>query len=330
MPLLYWLWIFASCFLAVSLFGFALLVIDRLQQNRRNTAMSAARTAILGLLAQGHLSNERLKRQVAIAERHGSLGSVILEALSLVAGAPRRVFLNRLESAGAAHRLRRHARRGRRHSRLVAIQALAAFTDDRSTSCLVRLWRDFDDAVRLGALGASLGGPSAPGFETVVAAASATPPHLRGRAQRLIRAAALIHHRESAHALMRRELPTWLRLQLAESLHCSHDPAVIPALLAAAHDPEAELRAAAIGALAASAAPEGMSAILDAINDTIWLVRVRAVSAAGKLRLEAARAFLMLRLEDANWWVRLRAREALGLLDESGQARVPIARGLRP
>lgn len=317
MSLVWWLWLLAACMLSVSAGGFVLLLIDRSVRNKRSKAIAASRALILGLLADGCLTDLDLRRQVRATDRQGVLASVVLEALSLIIGTPRRAFVDRLAGAGAATRLRRRANIGSRNARLQAIAALGAFSDAGAAACLMRLWRDPDPWVRLAALTASLRTSLAPGFDTAVSRAAAVGPQLRGRAQRLVRAVAAANIVPARHAVLRRELPCWLRLALLEALRLNPDPAVLPQLLSAAMDPDAEIRASAVRTLGEIGAPEGFGAIIDAIHDVAWPVRVSAVSAAGALRLEAARAHLAQRQEDGNWWVRLRAGEAMRLLDEA-------------
>jgi HEAT repeats len=317
MSLVWWLWLFAACVLAVSICGFILLLIDRIVRNRRSASVAISRAAILSLLANGRLTNLDLRKQVRAADRSGGLASLVLEALSLVLGRPRRAFIDRLASAGAATRLRKRAESGPRHMRLQAIAALGAFADSESPTCLKGLWCDPDSWVRLEALTASVTTRLAPGFDTAISRASAVGPELRGRARRLVRAVATANFESARGAVLRRDLPVWLRLELLEAFRRTPDAAMLPPLLTVAMDSDAELRASAVRRLGEIGSPDGHSAIIDAIDDPEWLVRVGAVSAAGALKLETARAHLGQRLGDTNWWVRLRASEAIRLLDET-------------
>lgn len=316
MSLVWWLWLSAACVVAVSAGGFVLLLVDRMIRKKWAKAIAVSRDSILRLLADGQLTDSELRRQVRATDRQGVLASVVLEALSLILGTPRRVFIDRLASAGATTRLRRRARTGARNARLQAITALGAVSDGGAAACLKRLWRDPDPWVRLAALTASLETALPPGFDTAISRAAAVGPQLRGRAQRLVRAVASANIASARDALPRRNLPSWLRLQLLETLRLAPDASLLPQLLTAAMDPDTELRAVAVGALGEIGTPAACAAIIDAIDDVAWLVRVQAVSAAGALKLETARVHLAHRLEDENWWVRLRAGEAMHLLDE--------------
>ena len=92
-----------------------------------------------------------------------------------------------------------------------------------------------------------------------------------------------------------------------------------PLTAIAAHDPNAAVRRAAIGALGigAAATEETVVALLSALRDTAWQVREEAAATLGKLRAQSARNPLIAALDDDYWQVRLQAVRALGKLGEA-------------
>ncbi len=87
----------------------------------------------------------------------------------------------------------------------------------------------------------------------------------------------------------------------------------------AAHDPNAAVRRAAIGALGIGAASteDTVAALLGALRDVAWQVREEAAATLGKLRAAAARDALLDALNDDYWQVRLQAVRALGKLRDA-------------
>jgi HEAT repeat protein len=102
--------------------------------------------------------------------------------------------------------------------------------------------------------------------------------------------------------------------------------AIAPLARIATHDPIADLRRVAVGALgfAPPADPATSEALLHALHDSAWQVREEAATTLGKLRAASARDALIAALDDAYWQVRLRATRALGQLGDRTAA-APLA-----
>lgn len=105
-----------------------------------------------------------------------------------------------------------------------------------------------------------------------------------------------------------------------------------PSVLPFVDHPEAEVRAAALRALAGMGAlPAGADAAVAArVEDEKPFVRVHAVRAAALLPGPAAQRALWARLGDASWWVRLAAAQALGGLGAEGRVALEKAAAEHP
>jgi HEAT repeat protein len=92
-----------------------------------------------------------------------------------------------------------------------------------------------------------------------------------------------------------------------------------PLTAVAAHDPNAAVRRAAIGALGigAAATEDTIVALLSALRDAAWQVREEAAATLGKLHVQSARDALIAALDDDYWQVRLQAVRALGKLRDT-------------
>lgn len=89
------------------------------------------------------------------------------------------------------------------------------------------------------------------------------------------------------------------------------DSTVLYYLLAAARDPEAEVRAKVARALARISGPQCMEALQRLARDPVWFVRVRALDALGKLEASAGVQTVLEGLKDESREVRYRAAFAL-------------------
>src|SRR5690606_37219202 len=101
----------------------------------------------------------------------------------------------------------------------------------------------------------------------------------------------------------------------------------VPALRAAAADPDPRIRRAAIGALG-SMRTDTQEAIAHGLTDEEWSVRESAAEALGRGQADAATiAALTDALDDPYWQVRLKAIRSLGQLGIT-EAALTIARSL--
>jgi hypothetical protein len=301
----------ASGLALLSLSGMGALILARLAQAHRRALVASHRREILALLTSPPDRDTQLRAHVTRVAQHLALAPLIIEVLAIVRGETRAVFVARLARAGAAQHLRSSLQRGHIAGRVRAAEALAAFDARDGAAALQRAWSDNDHRVRLAALAASLEiGAPAP-FNDVLRMAMTVPLALRGRALTLLERAATASAGEAAVAALRGELPPTVRIALAEGLGQTRRSSCADALVTMARDPNADVRAAAIGALAATGAPQGHAVVQHALHDPSWPVRARAAASAGALRLRSALGTIQHLRHDENWWVRLRAGEAL-------------------
>jgi HEAT repeat protein len=97
------------------------------------------------------------------------------------------------------------------------------------------------------------------------------------------------------------------------------------ALVAVTQDEDANVRAAAVEALATRSGAEVTEAVLDRLDDPEWFVRVHAARAAGHVAGADAAPALARLLVHERWWVRTAAKDALeGIGAEAVPALVPV------
>jgi HEAT repeat protein len=97
------------------------------------------------------------------------------------------------------------------------------------------------------------------------------------------------------------------------------------ALVALTRDEDANVRAAAVEALATRSGGEVREAVLALLDDPAWFVRVHAARAAGHVAGAAAAPDIARLLADERWWVRTAAKDALeGIGPDAVPALVPV------
>lgn len=117
-----------------------------------------------------------------------------------------------------------------------------------------------------------------------------------------------------------------VRLAAVGVLGWLKDATALPVLThLATHDPDAEVRRAAVGALGLGQGHDAQvqPALLGALQDPIWRVREEAANTLGKLKLPEAVTPLVQALQDGYWQVRQLAARALGRLRDA-QAVAPL------
>jgi HEAT repeat protein len=97
------------------------------------------------------------------------------------------------------------------------------------------------------------------------------------------------------------------------------------ALVALTRDDDANVRAAAVEALATRSGQETRTAVLALLDDPVWFVRVHAARAAGQVAGASAAPAIARLLADERWWVRTAAKDALEAMGpEAVPALVPM------
>lgn len=105
------------------------------------------------------------------------------------------------------------------------------------------------------------------------------------------------------------------RIQAAELLGESQQPAACEALLKLAHDDESEVRQTALSSLSAFADESVTDALIASLSDTDYVVRATAAEILGGRQADRAVEPLMNSLKDEVYMVRATAAEALGRME---------------
>lgn len=111
-----------------------------------------------------------------------------------------------------------------------------------------------------------------------------------------------------------------LRRLLVEALGWTEDLTMASWLARFGHDPDSEVRCAAVRAARHLGHPDAGRWIAHLLDDEVEAVRVQASQAAGQLGVKAAIPALERLATEPAWWVRIRAREALEKLRPNGRA----------
>lgn len=200
--------------------------------------------------------------------------------------------------------------------RLEAARVLASWEQSDIVEALCGALLDADDQVRAAAA-QSLTELKEPASGTVLRRWVERPePFVRTAVLRALRELRFADAFDPALNALTDATPS-VRLEAVAVLGWLKDTRALSALATlATHDPETDVRRAAVSGLgfAPGTHGEARAALLDALRDAAWQVREEAATTLGKLRSAAACEPLIAALDDEYWQVRLRAVRALGQL----------------
>lgn len=314
------IWVAALVLIGAALTWMSGLILARLVKEGHAAKRAAERKLIIqalsGLLrgqaeAAGALSPFVARPQV--------LAEAILDFQGLIRGADQERAMDALRNLGLIEALEGRVLHGSRDERLTSVEALAALGGDEVKAALRRAIRSKDANVRMAAIKglADAGAPPTPSrLLDYVGTGELAPSRIFAEVMRQAVAGAPA---EGLLALRRQDLTPLMRAVLLDALGRSGAYEAVPALAAAATDPDPDVRTAAVRGLGRLQHPAAADTLASALADQIWTVRAagaEAVGAAGLVRLAPAVAAL---LDDPEWWVRFRAGDALSRLGKLGR-----------
>jgi len=322
------IWVVALVLIAGALTWMSALIVARLFKEAGAADRASERRIIIqalsGLLRGQTEAADDLGRFV---RRPEVLAEAILDFQGMIRGADQDRAMAALKRLGLVAALEKRATRGSRDERLTSVEALAALGGEEAKAALRRAIGSKDPNVRMAAVKglAAVGAPpSASRLLDYAGSGELTPSRVYAE---LMRQAVAARPADGLLALERQGLTSLMRALLLDALGRSGAYEAVPALSAAASDPDLDVRTAAVRGLGRLQHPAAAAPLTAALTDVAWTVRsaaAEAVGAAGLAKLAAPVAAL---LDDPEWWVRFRAGDALGKLGKTGRALLEAAAG---
>ena len=316
-------WITALVLVAAALLWMAVLIALRLRSARRNEAQATERRSIMDALL-------RLLRGEAVAttrlapfvSRPRLMGEILVEIRGLVRGDDHDRLRETLRGLDLPEALARVAARGSKAARIASLEALSAIGGAAAEASLRAALVQGDPEVRLTALKGLVdaGNPIDLGHVLADLAGGAF-----GRSRvvvEVVREAIARTPEPALAALARADLDGFTRALLIDGLGAAGEYRAIADLIAAAEDPDPEVRAAVARAAGRLMHPAMQPALGVLLKDPAWHVRASAAEGIGMANLAILAEPVADLLGDREWWVRFRAGEALRRLGASGAAQL--------
>lgn len=323
MSLLGLVWLMAVALMCFALTTMTALIAARLVHHRRKARRAARRAIVLpelvhhiGGLTEGTLDLGGLEGDAVL------MAEVVRDLAGLVRGAERTRLMEALEALGVDEGLRRLLRRGPPVHRVLAAEALVFFPSEATYEALLAASRKDAHRVRLSALRTVIELGQAPPIgemlDSVIGGSELASLLFSDLLQRAVPG----QIDAAIAALNRTDLPRPVRVMLMQALGGSGDVRVLPPLLDAASDPDAEVRAGALAALGVLGDPGAGEVVGAALSDEDWRVRVKAIECVRKVGLGEFFTQVMACADDEVWWVRYRAGQTLLSLADGDVAKL--------
>lgn len=329
MSVLWLIWLVALALIAGAFLWMLTLVGLRLRRERTAARRSRDRSAIIdALVAVLQRSPEADDRLAPYIGRARLLAESLLAFQALIRGSDNDLVLAELRRLGVTHAMSARLKRGSKAGRLSCLEALGALGGEEAQDAMRGALQHRDPDVQIAAMkGLVESGAEVSISQVMDLVQSGRLPPSRLLAE-LVRQMAGAAPGEAVAALASGKLNPFGRAMLLDALGSCGDYAVLPILIEAAGDADAEARTAALRGLGRLQHPAGETAIGAGLSDPAWPVRAAAAEAAGHARLVRLIEPLAGLLNDPEWWVRFRASEALAIFGKPGVERLrQIAQG---
>lgn len=323
MPL-QWIWLSVVFLAVVSMATLASLIVRRAIDERREKRSRSSRRIIQEILfrymvADSARRDQDLSNLMNFRRRDKDvIRKLAIDLFHLIKGSERNRLETLLRQIGLREDCLYDLRRASPRLRRLAAAALQVFDDEECRAALIKALDDKDIETRIAAADSLLFIGHLPDINFLMDKLS---PAVRQQS-RDVRTLFRDISRKQPQKLLTRVASGGLsrkeKLLLAEAMANSGDYRVLDILIDWAEDPDVELRAAAIRALAVLQHPRAAPQILRGLKDMSWQVRAVAARAAWRIGLPESVGLLNFLLDDRNWWVRFRAAEALFKLGQDG------------
>ena len=310
---------------AVALLGGITTILSQVIRQHLEKKRSLRREAILELILQGL---ERPNWDLSLIEnisRNRRLSADLFSEISeLIRGENQDRVLALCRAAAIDRWLLRQLKSWKSDNRRLAADTLRLVPGEESISALLGALDDRTEDVRLTAASSLAALNAMPPLDRLMEKLiKSTSAHSR-LLQRLIDSAALSRPAEVMELAKGKARIEFLRPLALSALGKAGHLELSSEIATFVVDDNPEVRAAALGSVAALGDFNAKEHIKRALSDRVQFVRIRAIAAALALELRELAPELRLLLDDTNWWVRFRASEALAVMGEP----VPGDRGL--
>lgn len=319
MTFLAWLWSLSLVLVALSLALMGGLIVRRAWLNQRASQLESHRRSItrtiLGYLDET-CSLDDVKRDASASSF--PLSDLVRDLLLLVRGDDRARLIALLVDLEVPRQYIDRLRRGSRHERAGAAEALRLFDDPDVVGALTAALDDSNAQVRLAAAGSLAELGACPPVATLVVKLRVGTTERSWALRRIFRGLVGSRLDEVARLLSDGSSPFVKALAL-DALGRSADYRVVHMIAPLVSDANAELRTAALRALATLGHPAAQPLVERAFGDEDGAVRTQAAVSAGRIGLIGLTPMLAQLVDDHNWWTRFRAAEALYVLGQKGR-----------
>lgn len=264
-----------------------------------------------------------LTREIMGAEVGGAAGPAFLQArpaerlaaishlIQLVRGEDRERLVTLAEEQGLLKDALRRARRSRRRQQIDALRLLGGIGGGQAMDVLytvLREDRNLDTRLEAASLLARL--DALPEPEELIDHLSLRSARITPLHRTLFRLLASRHPKEVFSLAGAGDLPPAVRALVIDALGWTEDFSALPLLSAAASDPYAPVRLAALDSASRLGHPGSARWILPLLDDPEPPVRARAIRACQLMQLSSGLPAIHALRNDPSPWVRLRAQQA--------------------
>ena len=326
MFLLELIWLATWVLAGTAMLIFAVLVIRRALDERAAKHNDAVRRIIQQILFRymidDHLTNQSdLDNLLSFRRRDKPvLRKLAIDLFHLVRGKERERLTQLLKRISFRGECIKDLRKGSTRQRQLAAAALQMFADEKSRKALLKALNDRDQETRIAAADSLLIIEALPDLDVLKEKLEYSIVARSRDVRTLFRD---IARRSPAYLIAlagQKNLSLTEKLLIADAMVDACDYEVLPVLIGYAQQPDADLRSAALRALAALQHPAAADVVRQGLLDMNWQVRAVAAKAAGRIGLQECLSGLNFLIDDRNWWVRFRAAEALFKLGNDGIA----------
>lgn len=310
--------IFISFYGALGMAALLLFLVIRRDRTERAEAQAAAMTKALIREIMGGEGEDALSgpafRKARTADKLAAIGRMI----QLLRGEERNRLIVLVERHGLLKDALRKTHSTRRRTQVDAMRILGSVGGGHAVGMLLSVLHEdphIDTRLEAASLLAQLDALPAP--ERLIEDLSLYESRITPLHRSLFRLIAVSHPAELLGLARAEQLPPAVRALVIDALGWTEDFAALPLLAAAANDPHAPVRLAALDSATRLGHPGSAGWIVRMLEDPEHPVRSRAIRACQIMRLTAALPLLSALRNDPSPWVRLRAQQAAQMLQEA-------------